>query len=385
MPDSSTPKSGPPTPPAAAATKNSSVTPTPPSGSRRNSAILITGAGGEVGHGLIRRLHSSGGGGGAGGGAGGGRTDLVAMDLRELEPALKSQCRETLIGDICDWTLLERLHAHYEIEEIYHLAALLSTRSEFSPEAAHEVNVKGTLNLLRLAAEQARAIGGGRRVRFLFPSSIAVYGLPDLRTKAAAGAVTENQWCMPTTMYGCNKLYCEHLGRYYAHHYRQLAKDRIECIVDFRAIRFPGIISADTVPSGGTSDYAPEMIHAAAQGRPYACFVREDTRIPFMTMPDAIDALLALASAPQNALTRTVYNVTSFNPSAAEIAAMVRERFKGAQISFKPDVQRQAIVDSWPADTDDSAARRDWGYSPRHDLDSAFDDYLVPAIKARYA
>src|SRR6185295_16941446 len=116
--------------------------------------------------------------------------------------------------------------------------------------------------------------------------------------KTAAGRVKETDWNFPTTMYGCNKLYCEHLGRYYAMHYRQLAAERIPSGVDFRSIRFPGLISAFTVPAGGTSDYAPEMIHAAAQGKPYACFVTEDARLPFMAMPDAIKALVKLAEAP---------------------------------------------------------------------------------------
>jgi nucleoside-diphosphate-sugar epimerase len=186
-------------------------------------------------------------------------------------------------------------------------------------------------------------------------------------------------------MYGCNKLYCEHLGRYYASHYRRLAQDRVPDLLDFRCVRFPGLISADTVPSGGTSDYAPEMIHAAAQGQRYACFVRPDTRIPFMTMPDAIDALLQLARADAGSLTRHVYNLSSFSPTAGEIADIVRECFPGAEITFEPDLQRQAIVDSWPADVDDSAARRDFGFAPRHDLGAAFAEYLVPRIRARYA
>jgi nucleoside-diphosphate-sugar epimerase len=128
------------------------------------------------------------------------------------------------------------------------------------------------------------------------------------------------------------------------------------------------------------------MIHAAAKGEPYACFVREDTRIPFMTMPDAIEAMLQLASAEQESLTQHVYNLTSFNPSAGEVASLVSEAFPGAghNITFQPDHARQAIVDSWPEDVDDSAARRDWGYSPRHDLDAAFDEYLLPSIRARY-
>ncbi len=270
----------------------------------------------------------------------------------------------------------------YEITEIYHLAALLSTRTEFTPEAGHEINVGGTLKLLHLAADQARS--HGKPVRFLLPSSIAVYGLGDLESKQRIGAVTEDQHTRPTTMYGCNKLYCEHLGRYHARYYRQLNTDRRGERLDFRAIRFPGLISADTAPTGGTTDYAPEMLHAAAKGEPYACFVRPDTRIPFMTMPDAIDAMLKLAAGYLSQLTRIVYNVKAFNPSAEELADVVREYFPGAQITFEPDEQRQAIVDSWPVDVDDSAARRDWGFSPRHDLRRAFEDYIVPRVKARY-
>ena len=161
-------------------------------------------------------------------------------------------------------------------------------------------------------------------------------------------------------MYGCNKLYCENLGRYYARHYRQLARDRLDHTLDFRCLRFPGLISAETVPSGGTSDYGPEMIHAAAEGKPYVCFVRPDARIPFMTMPEATDALLKLAAADEDQLTRCVYNVRSFSASAQEIAELVREHFPGAKITFEPDRQRQRMVDSWPADVDDTAARNDW-------------------------
>ena len=130
-------------------------------------------------------------------------------------------------------------------------------------------------------------------------------------------------------MYGCNKLYCEHLGRYYARHYKQLAAETLSGRLDFRCVRFPGLISAATVPSGGTSDYAPEMLHAAAQGHAYGCFVRPDTRIPFMAMPDGVEALLKLAAAPRERLTRSVYNVGAFNPSAAEVRDLVLARLPG--------------------------------------------------------
>jgi threonine 3-dehydrogenase len=139
------------------------------------------------------------------------------------------------------------------------------------------------------------------------------------------------------------------------------------------------------VPAGGTSDYAPEMIHAAAKGEPYACFVRPDTRIPFMAMPDGIEALRTLARAPRERLTRTAYNVRAFNPSADEMRAIVLEAFPGAAVGFEVDLKRQGIVDSWPADVNDSAARRDWGFAPRYDLDSAFTGYLIPTIRNRYA
>jgi nucleoside-diphosphate-sugar epimerase len=185
-------------------------------------------------------------------------------------------------------------------------------------------------------------------------------------------------------MYGINKLYCEQLGIYYAQYYRQLDADSPRGHIDFRCLRFPGLISAVTVPTGGTSDYAPEMLHAAAQGKPYQCFVREDTRIPFMAMPDAIEALLQLEAAPRHKLTRFVYNVTAFNPSAGEIFELVRRAFPTAHVTFVPDLKRQKIVDSWPADVDDSAAQRDWGWQPTYDLQRAFAEYLIPGVRRRY-
>src|SRR6185436_19116637 len=169
-------------------------------------------------------------------------------------------------------------------------------------------------------------------------------------------------------MYGCNKLYCEELGRYYARHYKRLSVD-LAPRVDFRSVRFPGLISATTMPAGGTSDYAPEMIHAAAKGEHYACFVRPDTTIPFMAMPDAARALMRLAEAPRERLTRTAYNVSAFSRSAAEIRDVVLAAFPSAEITYKIDEKRQGIVDSWPADLDDSAARTDWGFAPAFDFE----------------
>ena len=336
----------------------------------RKPVILITGASGEIGHGLIECLAAD------------QETSIVTIDLQPLPREHRDLVDREYLGSILEIHLLERILAEFEVRTIYHLAALLSTRAEFTPLAGHQVNVEGTLKLLDFAQSQGES--HGRPVVFLYPSSIAAYGLPDLETKNAAGPLSEHEWNQPTTMYGCNKLYCEHLGNYFADHYKQLAAETLSGKVDFRAIRFPGLISAVTVPSGGTSDYAPEMIHAAAQGRPYSCFVRPDTRIPFMTMPDAVDAMLKLARADRSRLTRSVYNIAAFNPSAGEIADLVRQGFPDAEITFAPDLKRQAIVDSWPANVDDGAARSDFDLDPTYDLDSAFSDYLIPRISERY-
>jgi nucleoside-diphosphate-sugar epimerase len=337
----------------------------------RRPAVLITGAGGEIGHSLITRLADD------------PSRVVITLDVNPLDATLASLVAREFTGSILDRNLLDRLLAEYRVELVFHLAALLSTRSEFTPITAHQVNVEGTLNMLEFAQKEAES--HGRPVIFMYPSSIAAYGVPDLATKEKAGALRETAWLQPTTMYGCNKLYCEQLGRYYARHYKQLAAETQAGRVDFRCVRFPGLISAATVPSGGTSDYGPEMLHAAAKGEPYACFVRPDTRIPFMAMPDAVEALLTLAAAPRDRLTLTAYNVGAFNPSAEEIRQVVMREFPGAEITYDVDTSRQGIVDSWPAAVDDSAARRDWGFTPRYDLERAFEEYLIPAIRKRYA
>jgi nucleoside-diphosphate-sugar epimerase len=337
----------------------------------RKPAVLITGSGGEIGHGLISRLAET------------GERTILSLDLRALPEDSAARVQHHFTGSVLDESLLERILSEFDVDHVYHLAALLSTRSEFTPATAHQVNVEGTLRLLEFAQREAES--HGRTVVFLYPSSLAAHGLPDLETKRRVGKVDEDHWTSPTTMYGCNKLYCEHLGRYYARHYKQLAAEPRAGRVDFRSLRFPGLISAHTVPSGGTSDYAPEMLHAAARGEAYACFVRPDTRIPFMAMPDAVAALLRLADAPAEALTRSVYNIRAFNPSASEVRDRVIRAFPAAAVTFEPDLKRQQIVDSWPEDVDDAAARRDWGFAPRFDFDRAFSEYLLPTIRERYA
>jgi nucleoside-diphosphate-sugar epimerase len=334
------------------------------------TTVLITGAGGEIGHGLIDKLAAQ------------AEVRIVALDLHPMDEAVAAKCHRVVAGDILDTALLESLSAAYDFDVIHHLAALLSTTSERQPTLAHKVNVEGTMNLLEMAIGQARL--QGRDIAFLYPSSIAVYGMPDLAAKAKAGKVKETEWLTPHTMYGTNKLYCELLGVYYSEHYRQLDAEVPKGHVDFRGIRFPGLVSAVTVPTGGTSDYGPEILHMAAQGKPYACFVREDARIPFMAMPDGVDALLTLAAAPRASLKRRVYNIGAFAPSAGEIVEITRRSFPKADVTFTPDVKRQGIIDTWPADVDDSAARLDWGWRPAFGMERAFAEYLIPAITRRY-
>jgi threonine 3-dehydrogenase len=333
--------------------------------------VLVTGANGEIGRTLLQRMHQD------------GRYRVVTVDLTPLPEKYRAFCLENYAGNIMDRYLLDQIAAHHEIEVVFHLAALLSTRGERDPELAHQVNVEGTLHLLRVAQNQSARLG--RPVRFIFPSSIAVYGMPSVEVKREAGRVVEDAHNVPITMYGCNKLYCEHLGRYFTENFRQLGALSTAARLDFRSLRFPGLISAETVPTGGTSDFGPEMLHAAAQNQAYESFVGPEAKIPFMAMPDAVMALVQLLEADRSKLTRTVYNVSAFSESAGQIADRVRAAFPGAQIGFEPDAVRSKIVDSWPEDMDDSLARADWGWKPAFDVERAFAEYLIPTIRKRYS
>ena len=250
----------------------------------RKPVVLITGAGGEIGHGLVTRLAASG-------------AVIITLDVNPLDATLAPLVSREFTGSITDTSLLDRMLAEFEVDCVFHLAALLSTRAEFTPVTAHHVNVEGTLNLLEFAQRQGES--HGRPVVFIYPSSIAAYGLPDLETKARRGPRARGRVHAPDDDVRLQQAVLRGA--------RPLLRAPLQAAVGRRAraasisaaVRFPGLISATTMPSGGTSDYAPEMIHAAARGEPYACFVRPDTTIPFMAMPDGVDALLTLAAAPR--------------------------------------------------------------------------------------
>lgn len=330
--------------------------------------VLVTGACGEIGQALVQELSGRGG------------YRIVTSDLAPLPDSIKDLVAEHVQGDL---VFKVKVFYDYDFDVIFHLAASLSSKAEIATEEAHRINVEGTMQLLMLAAYRSEKYG--KAVKFIFPSSIAAYGMPSLEAKKKAGRVREEEWDYPHTMYGCNKLYCEKLGMYYSRfHGQKHLDDNPPVMMDFRALRFPGLVSAFTVPSGGTSDYGPEVLHAAAQDQAYACFVRPDTIISFMAMPDAIKSMMMLVDAPRENLTTNVYNVAAFAITAEEFRQRALKAFPDAQITFEPNPRRQGIVDSWPEDVDDSRARKDWGWTPDYDVDHFFDHYFLPEIKRRY-
>ena len=326
---------------------------------RTPPVVLVTGAAGEIGSALTRRLLEE------------RREPVVTVDLQPLAGD-GGRRLEHFQGDVLDPALWDALLGRYRPTVIFHLAAILSTRAEAIPLRAHEVNCGGAARLLELAAKPAV---GDSPARFIFPSSIAVYGFGSQEEKDAAPPVREEEQLDPATLYGAQKLYVERLGA---------AVERLEGGLDFRAVRLPGLISAATLPQGGTSDWAPELIHAAARGEPYVCFVTPESRLPFCAMPDAVDGILRLAFADKPRLTRTAYNLGGVSLSAAEIAARVALDFPDVEIRFELDPFRNGIVASWPAAVDDSAARRDFGFDPAHDRETLFSRYLIPGIRRRY-
>ncbi len=306
---------------------------------------LITGAGGQVGLELLRALASAG-------------HEVHASDVSNRPPADElAPDVPWHILDVTDADAVQAVLSQIRPHRVFHLAAILSARGEEIPQKTYEVNQAGTFNVL----ETCRALEIDQVV---FTSTIAAFGpgLPDL--------VPDDAPLRPTTMYGVTKVAGELLGEYYAKRFG----------LDFRAVRFPGLISA-SLPGGGTSDYALFMYVDGVLHGAYEAFCRPDTRIPLMYMPDGIRALVELSDAAPSSLTRRVYNIAAFSPTAQQIAQSVKRALPDVKITFAPDGLRQGILDSWPRALDDTNARRDWGWKPQYDLDAMTDD-LIPKIRA---
>jgi len=321
----------------------------------QNKVILITGSNGEIGQALIHKFTKK------------SSNQLITIDLKKSNN--DSKVHEAFCGSILDVNLIKEINEKYKINEVYHLAAILSSKAEKNPSLAEEVNIQGTDNILNLCVNQFKTYNNS--ILFFFPSSIAIYNTTSLNHQL----VNENTYCNnPLTIYGQSKLACELNGL-------KIEKDYG---IDFRCIRFPGIISATSKPTGGTSDYAPEMIHAAANDKIYNCFANINSILPFIVMPDAINAIEMLMLAPKSNLSSNIYNITSFSPSVNDLLSKTLSFFPNFKINFKINKSRQNIIDSWPNIIDDKLAKNDWNWTPNYNFDKSFKDYLIPYIIKYY-
>lgn len=316
--------------------------------------ILITGSNGEIGKSLIKKL----------------LIDNIIISLDLLHDEFTNTNVKKIYGSILDQNLLNDINDKYKISEIYHLAAVLSSKAQRNPDFSNEVNYTGTVNLLDLAKKQASKLK--KNIKFFFPSSIAVYNMSnqDLKNNINEQSLSKK----PITEYGKAKLKCEIIA----------TEKFLNSNVDFRCIRFPGIISANSKPTGGTSDYAPEMIHSAFLNKDYSCFVDKETILPFITMDDAILAIINLMNTENVKIKSRIYNVTSFSPTVVKLENKIKEFFPNFKLSYNIDLSRQKIVNSWPNFIDDSLAKKEWSFSCNFNFDNFFDKYILPNLKKYY-
>jgi len=304
--------------------------------------ILVTGAAGQIGSELTPELRAR-----------HGSYNVVASDIRRpSEEMLEAGPFEFV--DVTKRESIERVVDNYDIDTIYHMAAILSVAGEENPWLAWNVNINGTLNVLEVARERGMT-------RVWHPSSIAVFGPETPRDNTPQETVLR-----PRTVYGITKASLELMGNYYFEKFG----------LDVRGARYPGIISSKTPPGGGTTDYAVEIFYEAIKYKHYTCFLREDTILPMMYMPDCIKATINLMNADLSRLKHHVdYNLAAMSFSPRELAEEIKKHIPEFTIEYKPDY-RQAIADSWPKTIDDTAAREEWGWEPSYDLASMTKDML---------
>ncbi len=306
--------------------------------------ILVIGATGQIGSELtlaLRERYGS-----ANVVAGGHRRKPSSEKLQESGPFVKADCLEpTVIAGIIE---------KYRINTIYHLAALLSATSEKNPKLAWDVNVQGLINILDLSKSYQCAL--------FFPSSIGVFGDSTPKDKTPQDTIQR-----PSTIYGITKLTGELLCNYYHLKYN----------LDVRGVRYPGLISYETMPGGGTTDYAVEIFYEALTHKEYTCFLKEDTYLDMMYMPDAIKAAMQLMETESKKLIhRNGYNVSAMSFSPRELFEEMRKWIPEFKMSYHIDPVRQSIADSWPNSMDDEAARKEWGWKPDYDLPKMVEDMI---------
>ena len=304
--------------------------------------ILVTGAAGQIGTDLTTTLREK-----------FGNQNVVAMGRKTPMSENIADGGPCVMGDVTDIEGYRKIVDDYQIDTVYHLAAILSATGESNPPLCYDVNLNGLYNVLEVAKEKGQ--------RLFCPSSIAVFGPGTPLENTPQETVLK-----PTTMYGVTKVAGELLCDYYFHKYG----------VDVRGIRYPGLISWQTRPTGGTTDYAVDIYYEAVLNNKYECFVRADTKLPMMYMPDAIKGTLDLMDAPLESLKHhSDFNFAGMSFSAQELADCVSDRMPGFECTFKPD-SRQNIADSWPDSIDDSAASEEWGWKPNYNLEKMSDDML---------
>jgi threonine 3-dehydrogenase len=309
------------------------------------ATILITGASGQIGTVLADELSKR-----------YGAEAVLQTDIR-LPENVSGQFE---VLDVLDAQQLAQLIKKYQVKQVYHLAAILSAKGEQNPKWAWEINMAGLFNIL----EAAREFG----LKVFFPSSIAVFGGMTPRVNTPQYAVLQ-----PETVYGISKVAGESWCQYFFQKYG----------VDVRSVRYPGIISYQSLPGGGTTDYAVEIFHNAVKGEPYTCFLQDDARLPMMYMPDAIRATLELMEAPaEKVRIRTSYNLAGMSFTPAELTAEIRRHTPDFQVAYQPDF-RQAIAASWPESLDDTPARDDWGWMPAFGLEEMTRD-MLEHLRAHY-
>ncbi len=303
---------------------------------------LVAGAVGQIGSELTMLLRDKYGG-----------DNVVAMGRKTKPSKELEESGPFVFGDVTDHADLERIVKEHDIDTVYLMAAILSAVGEANPQLAYRVNMEGLYNSLELGREYG--------LKLFCPSSIAVFGPGTPLDNTPQETVLK-----PTTMYGVTKVAGEILCDYYNQKFD----------VDIRGVRYPGIISNETLPGGGTTDYAVAIYYEALKAKEYECFVKGDTRLPMMYMPDALKGTIDLMEAPRSGLKHNAdFNMGAMSFSAEELADSIREHIPEFQSTFKPDF-RQAIADSWPNSVDDTAAREEWGWQPDYDLPAMTKDML---------